>query len=305
MIGIDEDKKSKKKKIYDVVGDENRKTEEQLIDLLRSYVAPIVEIEIENLECESGSIDVIKIIPNDLDLPYLFTSNTGKVKLKKNSIYTRIGSINTPKNENAPIKYVEKLFQKRFGINKEPLDKIRGYLSNLSNWNFSNDNCELASIYHKYDDNCKVELQENEDDYYSFADYKSYKNFLENTYLNEDIWNIKKNREDCSIEEGCIFNKAIVRYKTLEILKIKMIKIVIKHYPNIGDFNIFYLPRNLFDIINKKDILNSLKESDEYKICKLIYFIETGDNTNDIILNYINLEYLTDKDKYLKNYNIK
>jgi hypothetical protein len=98
------------------VPEEDRKTQQQLIDFLKDKrfaggVRPITYVE--SLNIEGVVVDVV-IVKNTLNTPYYLTDDFQS--LSKGNIYTRVCDTNTPKNMTADIDKVEWLWRKRFGM---------------------------------------------------------------------------------------------------------------------------------------------------------------------------------------------
>lgn len=135
IIGIDEENDYS---ICDVVNDPNRKQTQDIICFLRDKkfagdIRPTVYVQ--SLCINKYTIDII-VIQNDCNTPYYLTKDA--LGIHANNIYTRIMDTNTPKNSSADINVVEKLWMKRFGIDKTPLECVNIYLRNPNNW-VSND----------------------------------------------------------------------------------------------------------------------------------------------------------------------
>jgi hypothetical protein len=116
---------------------ENRKNQQGLIDFLRDKpfageVRPSVYVR--TLKIDEKDVDVI-IVKSTSDVPYYLSKcykDDGLVD--KDNIYTRIGDTNTPINESANIDKIEKLWRRRFGIDKTSLEKVKLLLSNPLGW---------------------------------------------------------------------------------------------------------------------------------------------------------------------------
>lgn len=121
-----------------VEGQENRKTQQNLIDFLKTKkfsggIRPSVELK--TLYIHNIQIDVL-IVKNSTDTPFFLTedySDQGRI-VRANYIYTRVGDSNTDINKSADINHIEYLWKKRFMINRPPLEQIKNKLRLKSEW---------------------------------------------------------------------------------------------------------------------------------------------------------------------------
>lgn len=147
-------------KFQDISNDPNRKTQAQLIDMLRTArfaddVFP--DIKLDTLKLKNIELDVLTI-KNTKNKPYYLiedkrniklisseSKNCDKSKLSKDestnksmlsagTIYTRIMDTNTPKNRVASSLYIEKMWKERFGLLSTPLERFKTYLTDSKNW---------------------------------------------------------------------------------------------------------------------------------------------------------------------------
>lgn len=128
-------------KTFEVVGvenDENRRSQQQMIDFLKSkkFVAGIrPRVELRSLLIARHEVDVL-IIKNSTDTPYYLTedfSDQGR-RVRANHIYTRVGDTNTDIDKSADINNVEYLWKKRFLLTRSPFEQIMKRLANKSEW---------------------------------------------------------------------------------------------------------------------------------------------------------------------------
>lgn len=143
IIGIDEEKDYS---IRDVKLDENRKNTQKIVDFLKDKKfagdnRPTVYVQ--TIEWAEQFIDVI-VIQNNMHTPYYLKEDFQGIKA--NYIYTRVMDSNTAKDCSADLDKVEYLWKKRFGINKNALERITIYLRDKNNWFWN----ELGVMYYKY-----------------------------------------------------------------------------------------------------------------------------------------------------------
>ncbi len=129
-------------KSFQVVGvenDENRRTQQNIIDIIKSkkFSAGIrPRIELRTLTIEGLEVDVLTV-KNSTDTPYFllesFTDN--KRTVRAHHIYTRIGDTNTDIDKSADINIIEYLWKKRFLLTRSPFEQLIKRLENKSEWN--------------------------------------------------------------------------------------------------------------------------------------------------------------------------
>ncbi|WP_164984981.1 ATP-binding protein [Ammoniphilus sp. CFH 90114] len=131
---------------YEVVGvsnDENRKTQQHMIDFLKDkkFVSGIrPKVELRNLMIAGQEVDVL-VIKNSTDTPYYLTEDydfQGR-RVRANYIYTRVGDTNTDINKSADINNVEYLWKKRFLLTRSPFEQVMKRLANKSEWKRNED----------------------------------------------------------------------------------------------------------------------------------------------------------------------
>ena len=138
IIGVDENDNWK---IKDVSNDKNRKTTQNIIDILRNLhfagdCRP--SIDVINVDMDgSNVVDVIRVYKSN-KVPYYLTNDYKKdehgKELNKYYVYTRDQDSNTPINASASFPAVEKLWATHFGLNLSPLQKVFNYLEDVSKW---------------------------------------------------------------------------------------------------------------------------------------------------------------------------
>ena len=167
IIGVDEENDYA---LCDVEGDENRRDTHDVVKFLRDKkfdggIRPTVHVE--PLVFNGQTIDVI-VVNNSSNVPYYLTERFEGVA--PYHIYTRVGNTNTPVDRSADRDKAEKLWKRRFGIDKPTLDKFKIYLQDYDNWK-SIDGSQ--TWYYEYAPEYRVELEYDEDrrgyEYYCFS----------------------------------------------------------------------------------------------------------------------------------------
>jgi len=134
IIGVNEEDYS----IIDIKEDANRKTQANIIDLLRSSSfagGNSPSILLETIEINNKHIDII-IIENKQEKPYYLTEtySNNKKYVYAGAIYTRNKDTNTPNNQTASTLDVENMWKERFGLTLSIRDKFKLYLQDYENW---------------------------------------------------------------------------------------------------------------------------------------------------------------------------
>lgn len=126
---------------YNILGvsDENRKNQQNVIDLLRqkpSWAGGYTpEVYVKTIPISGKEIDVIVIKQSDNTPFYLLEDyEKDKKKISKGAIYTRKGDTNTPKTGTADLHDTELLWKRRFGLLYNPSQRAKFYLKDLDNW---------------------------------------------------------------------------------------------------------------------------------------------------------------------------
>lgn len=140
IIGVED-------KTYNILGvsDENRKNQQNVIDLLRQKPSwaggYIPEVYVKTISIEDKEIDVVVVKQSD-NTPFYLLEDYKKEgqPIFKGAIYTRKGDTNTPKTETADLHDTELLWKRRFGLLYNPSQRAKFYLKDLDNWETVN--CE-------------------------------------------------------------------------------------------------------------------------------------------------------------------
>lgn len=132
IIGIENDTF----KVAGVENDEKRRNTQNLVDFIfakdKHFLGgnrPIVRVE--NIELEEHTLDVI-VIQNTMNVPYVLEEKYRQIH--SNHVYVRNQDSNTPKDQTAPFYVQEKLWRRRFGIDKTALEKLQILLMNKEDW---------------------------------------------------------------------------------------------------------------------------------------------------------------------------
>ncbi|MCM1543134.1 MAG: ATP-binding protein [Blautia sp.] len=126
---------------YNVLGvsDENRKNQQNVIDLLQQKPSwaggYIPEVYVKTIFIADKEIDVVVIKQND-NTPFYLLEDYRKEgqPIFKGAIYTRKGDTNTPKTGTADLHDTELLWKRRFGLLYNPSQRAKFYLKDLDNW---------------------------------------------------------------------------------------------------------------------------------------------------------------------------
>lgn len=119
----------------------NRKTLDQLNDLLgKANFNRIPTINLETVNVNGVDIDIL-IIKKTKYRPYFLTQDYmgSKTLVRAGVVYTRNGSVNTPKDSCANENQVADMWRERFGLTLMPMDRLEIYIKDTKNWvRFSN-----------------------------------------------------------------------------------------------------------------------------------------------------------------------
>lgn len=119
----------------------NRKTLDQLNDLLgKANFNRIPIINLETVNVDGVGIDVLTIKKTKYR-PYFLTKDYtfSKTIVRAGVVYTRNGSVNTPKDSCASESQVADMWRERFGLTLTPMDRLEIYIRDTKNWvKFSN-----------------------------------------------------------------------------------------------------------------------------------------------------------------------
>ena len=127
-------------RLHSISGTPNRRTQADVISLLRSnsgkfYESRIPELRLRELKINGNVIDVL-VIEDKPYKPYHLTQDyrdKGTV-VKANHNYTRVGDTNTPIIESAPPHELQRMWRQRFGLDLSPLEKVKLLLGEPDDW---------------------------------------------------------------------------------------------------------------------------------------------------------------------------
>jgi hypothetical protein len=126
------------------VNDENRKNQQNVIDLLGqkpSWAGGYrPEVYVKTISIANKDIDVVVIKQSD-NTPFFLLEDYKKENhtIFKGAIYTRKGDTNTPKTGTADLRDIELLWKRRFGLLYNPSQRAKIYLKDLDNWEMAED----------------------------------------------------------------------------------------------------------------------------------------------------------------------
>ena len=205
-----------KGKICGIEQDENRRTQQQIIDLIQSQklkwafgVYPSVELS--TLFLEDHEVDVL-IVKSTLDVPYYLTEDYSHAPesrrprtIKANYIYTRVCDTNTPIDKEATPYQVESLWRRRFGLDLSPLDQVKKKLMQRKDWeSYEDDDTGDTVYYNKFSPEYTVRIRWQERP--SFYPFYSYVQTNESTgfYMLYVMYHttVLTNREMVSLDSG-------------------------------------------------------------------------------------------------------
>lgn len=133
-----------------ISGDENRKKQADIVDMLRNQkfagrVPPFVKLE--TISYSNKEIDVLVIFSSN-QVPYYLDEQftRDKSKILPGVIYTRRQDSNTPIDGIASISEIENLWRRRFGLDLLLFDKLRSFIKDKSLWENNSDGryCKLS-----------------------------------------------------------------------------------------------------------------------------------------------------------------
>ncbi|AMB94170.1 AlbA family DNA-binding domain-containing protein [Aerococcus sanguinicola] len=160
IIGIKDDSR-------EVIGvdiyDENRLQSEQITDQLRSLSLSgnyIPEIEVSSIEVKDKICDIITIYNTNHTPVYLLEDRRwGKKNIGAGQIFSRNQGSNTPIDRTAPDYIVEKLWAKRFHLDRDIKDRYNEVLKDYNNWTFVDSfNGNPARFIYNLDPNFYIDL---------------------------------------------------------------------------------------------------------------------------------------------------
>ncbi|MDD3054077.1 MAG: putative DNA binding domain-containing protein [Endomicrobiaceae bacterium] len=315
IIGIKEDSKTKLKIFYCVKKDKNKKTEADIVNLLRGInINYFPKIEVLEHYVKGKYIDCIKITPFLEHLPYVLTKEySNGIKIIRNAIYSRDGSCNTPKTESANIDKIKKMFLMQRGEQYTPQEKFETWINEIDSW----EKDQSGVIYCKKDLDLrvkKVNIDDNNVRYFNkTADIPDYLSVLRDIFISEKFWKARKEVLQNSIEEHYSWFNACVFYKDIQIYNFHVLNVFLKGMPitALHTIHSFYFPdsyliNNVDYKSTKENFIMTMKKTLNYKICELLYNLDSRNchvkYSNDIYFKWLNYNFIKDVTGYLKKH---
>lgn len=137
--------------------DENRRTQQQIINLIQApkwAFGVYPSVELKTLHSGKHAVDIL-IIKSTADVPYYllddysYTPEGGKRRVvRANHIYTRVCDTNTPIDKSAAPNQVEALWRRRFGLDLLPIEKVKQKLMRRKEWVLYGDDSTGDVVYY-------------------------------------------------------------------------------------------------------------------------------------------------------------
>lgn len=133
-------------KTFNIVGvdnDPNRRDTQRITDFLKSkkFLGDMrPNVCVKSFLYNNKTIDAI-VVENSRNTPFMLKEDYGNVK--KGIVYTRIEDTNTPIDSLADIDKQEILWKKRFGIDKNIMERLNIVLDDWNNWGFYDSECNF------------------------------------------------------------------------------------------------------------------------------------------------------------------
>lgn len=163
VFGVSDDRK-----VQGVENDEGRKTQAQVLDVLRNSALNIMPtVAIKTVQTDGHSVDVLTI-QNRPEKPYFLLRDKvfQGVTIRAGVCYARIGDTNTSVNGCVDDKKLERLYRERFGLDKSALDRLRGLLSDPSAWTYVEEGNHVF-FFHSHFPEFRIEFRERADSEFS------------------------------------------------------------------------------------------------------------------------------------------
>lgn len=143
ILGVDDDQK--------IIGlnqkDNNRKTQQQLIDWVRTWPSAnymIPPVEINSFIIDEKILDVITI-RDTKNIPIYLNKRYKGVDAWQ--VFTRNKDVNTPRNDSANFWDIEELWKKRFSLNQTIQNRYVERLKDTKNWSYFVNNDQSGFLY--------------------------------------------------------------------------------------------------------------------------------------------------------------
>ena len=159
IIGIDEEHGFLPTGGAELLG--KRRNTQNLTDMLRSkhWADGMPHVRVAPIEFGAGTVDCLLIEHDDEAVPYFLTADVvdGKKIVRAGAIYTRDSDSNTPQNGTASALAAERLWRRRFGLDKTPLERLPQLLKEPAKWRPTlpvlardEENCEYCYCHVEY-----------------------------------------------------------------------------------------------------------------------------------------------------------
>lgn len=119
----------------DISDDENRKTQSDIIDMLKNMQwkggqPPFILMH--SMQYENSLLDIIAIKSRPEDMPYMLSK--GDANIYANIILNRQGDRNSPKKQGASWREIEAIWRHHFSLGLSPLKQVQLMLRDKENW---------------------------------------------------------------------------------------------------------------------------------------------------------------------------
>lgn len=114
----------------------NRKTLEELNGILsKANFNRIPMVNLQTITINNSEIDILTIKKTRYR-PYFLTKDymRDKTTVRAGVVYTRNGAVNTSKDGTANENQIADMWRERFGLNMNPLDRLKIYIQDTDNW---------------------------------------------------------------------------------------------------------------------------------------------------------------------------
>lgn len=254
-----------------------------IIDFLSSKkfagdIRPIIELK--NVMIKDKNIIVLIIKSTDRQ-PYFLTKDykEGTKCVRANYIYTRVGDKNTPIDKSADIYYIEKMWKRRFGFDKTPLEFLELLIEDYKNWNIDIGNNDIA--YHNQFPEYKIEFSEPTEFYEPFSgSYLNYSSFLgrlsvkyhSTELFKSQYWYLDEMRLCIPFAKETTINsvnEGYYRYYILEEINGKLLKLFTKGTLNLSSRGVGGSQFLIFQTLDEKREFESYLKSEDKLLDKV------------------------------------
>lgn len=114
----------------------NRKNRDELSDILsKANFNRIPTINLQTIQIDNQELDIVTIAKTNYR-PYFLTKDKqfDKTLVRSGVIYTRNGSVNTPKDSSASENQIADMWRERFGLTLSPMERLQIYIQDTDNW---------------------------------------------------------------------------------------------------------------------------------------------------------------------------